>query len=252
MICDTLPLFWALSSVAPALRDALSLGNLYKSGLCHQRLGVSACVAFSLVLGLSACSAESKQGHSPDTPSPENSDLNDPFATYSFENSGSDSVDDSADLLQEDNNRIETHNVGDVIKSPSTDITVKKIESRKSIQVDYGPILTEKPGKILWLLEIKWKNNLNEAADSACFGPHDVYLRVYDINGVEMLEDDDSVHISGNDCSTGLMKGETGTWRTAFHGKKEDFGWVVFDDFNGEASYVTLDPDLELKQVTDE
>ena len=58
--------------------------------------------------------------------------------------------------------------------------------------------LSKKKGKKLWLLEIKWKNNLNEAARSACGGPRYVSLRVYDINGVEMLRDDDSTFISGN------------------------------------------------------
>lgn len=187
MICDTLPLFWALSSVAPALRDALSLGNLYKSGLFHQLLGVPALhaygplmkktgsvaafstfVAFSLVLDLSACSSESKQGHSPDTPAPENSatetsawndrffsvspenpasDFNDPFATYSFEDSATDSADDFADLAQEDDNRVETHNVGVVIKSPSANISVKKIESRKSIQGTYGRTIKKRKAR---------------------------------------------------------------------------------------------------------
>ncbi|MDK6274412.1 hypothetical protein QP116_01400 [Pseudoglutamicibacter cumminsii] len=132
------------------------------------------------------------KGTPPDTPAPENSatetsawndpffsvspenpasDFNDPFATYSFEDSATDSADDFADLAQEDDNRGETHNVGDVIKSPSANISVKKIESRKSIQGTYGRTIKKKKGKKLWLLEIKWKNNLNEAARSACGGP---------------------------------------------------------------------------------
>ncbi|WIK84180.1 hypothetical protein CJ193_008910 [Pseudoglutamicibacter albus] len=104
----------------------------------------------------------------PDTPAPENSatetsawndpffsvspenpasDFNDPFATYSFEDSATDSADDFADLGQEDDNRVETHNVGVVIKSPSANISVKKIESRKSIQGTYGRTIKKRKAR---------------------------------------------------------------------------------------------------------
>lgn len=175
--------------------------------------------------------------------------LDDPFFSPSPDSSGSEAPSESP--LEDEDNKVETHAVGELIKSESADFTVKKIEDLKTIQSTFGPALKAKPGKKLWLLKVRWKNNTKEAALGACFGPSNVQLRVYDIDGVEMLGDDESVHIKGNDCDTGLMKGETGTWLKAFHGTKADFGWAVFEDYKGENSYVTLDPDLQLERVTE-
>ncbi|VDG77229.1 Uncharacterised protein [Actinobaculum suis] len=93
-------------------------------------------------------------------------------------------------------------------------------------------------------------HNRNEAVTKECFGPDTFYLRVYDINGVEILRAENTGSIEGNNCRTGLMKGETGTWRTAFNGPDSEFGWAVFEDYEGEESIVTLDPNLELRRET--
>ena len=61
-----------------------------------------------------------------------------------------------------------------------------------------------------------------------------------------MLKVDQPGYIEGQNCSTGLMQGQTGRWQTAFRGLDEEFGWLVFDDYNGEEAIVVLDPDLEL------
>ena len=41
-MCHTTAILGTFECCSPALRGVLTLGNLYKSGLCHQRLGVSA------------------------------------------------------------------------------------------------------------------------------------------------------------------------------------------------------------------
>ncbi len=146
-------------------------------------------------------------------------------------------------------NLIETNAVGQLISLPSADITVRTIEERDEIPSSY-PEMTEdfvaQDGNRLWFFDIEWTNNTNEAVTKECHGPDMMNLRVYDINGVEMLMVDQPGMIEGQECTTGLMKGETGTWMTAFTGPDSDFGWAVFEDYAGDQAVVTLDPDLEL------
>ena len=79
-----------------------------------------------------------------------------------------------------------------------------------------------------------------------CHGPYSMRLSAFDLQGREMLMADQPGMIEGQECSTGLMQGQTGTWLSAFHSLDEEFGWLVFEDYNGEPAAVVLDPDLEL------
>ena len=75
-------------------------------------------------------------------------------------------------------------------------------------------------------------------------------LKAYDINGVEMMMVEQPGQIIGQNCSTGLLKGQTGTWLTGFRGLDADFGWAEFTDYAGGEAYVVLDPNIQLeKQV---
>ncbi|UFU01865.1 hypothetical protein LQF12_10085 [Ruania suaedae] len=71
-------------------------------------------------------------------------------------------------------------------------------------------------------------------------------LTAFDVEGREMLMVDQPGYIDGQECSTGLMQGQTGTWLSAFRGLDAELGWLIFDDYNGEAAVVVMDPETEL------
>ena len=144
---------------------------------------------------------------------------------------------------------LETYAVGELVQMPSADFTVRVIEQRDEIPSSYPDMTADfkaQEGRRLWFFDIEWTNNTNEAVTKECHGPDVFDLRVYDIDGVEMLMVDQPGMIEGQECTTGLMKGETGTWMTAFTGMDTDFGWAVFTDYAGGRAIVTLDPTLEL------
>lgn len=144
---------------------------------------------------------------------------------------------------------LETYAVGELVQMPSADFTVRVIEQRESIPSEFPdstPDFTAGEGKRLWFFDIEWTNNTDEAVEKECHGPYMFDLQVYDVNGVEMLMVDQPGMIEGQECTTGLMKGETGTWMSAFTGPDSDFGWAVFTDYAGDRAIITLDPDLEL------
>lgn len=146
---------------------------------------------------------------------------------------------------------IDSWNVGDLISMPSADITVKTLERRDSIdkssnfdddRYQYEP----RDGERLWYVDMEWTNNSAEAVSKECHGPNSVRVYAFDIDGNEMMMVDQPGYIADQECSTGLMTGQTGRWQTAFRSLDADFGWLVFDDFEGAMEFVTLDPDLEL------
>ncbi len=144
---------------------------------------------------------------------------------------------------------VETFNVGELIELPSANFTVRVIEERDEIPTTWAemtPDFIAQEGKRLWFFDIEWTNNTNEAVAKECHGPDMFSLSVYSIDGVEMLMVDQPGMIEGQECSTGLMKGETGTWMTAFTGPDADFGWAVFTDYAGGEAVVVLDPELVL------
>ena len=132
---------------------------------------------------------------------------------------------------------------------PSADFTVNVLEERDSVPTSYPesePDYVPAEGERLWYFEIEWTNNTLEAVGKECHGPDMFDLQVYDINGAEMLMVDQPGMIQGQNCSTGLRQGETGSWYTAFYGSSADFGWALFTDYAGEEAVITLDPELEL------
>lgn len=142
---------------------------------------------------------------------------------------------------------VETHQIGDLIESPTANITVNAIEQRDSISGPDGPVRPDE-GERLWYVDITWTNNLPEAVSKECHGPYSMDLQAFDIQGREMLMTDQPGFIEGQECSTGLMQGQTGTWLTAFHGLDADFGWLAFDDYNGEPIFVVRDPSVTLSR----
>lgn len=144
---------------------------------------------------------------------------------------------------------LETSGIGDLIQLPSADFTVRTIEDRDMIPSSYPsriPNFEPDEDERLWFLDIEWTNNTKEAVKKECHGPYAFDLRVYDVDGAEMLMVDQPGQIEGQECSSGLRQDETGTWYTAFYGSEADFGWAVFTDYAGGEAIVTLDPSLEL------
>lgn len=144
---------------------------------------------------------------------------------------------------------LETSAVGELVQLPSADFTVRTIEERDMIPSefpDFEPNFEPEEGERLWYFDIEWTNNTPDAVSKECHGPDMFDLRAYDIDGVEMLMVDQPGMIEGQECSSGLRQGETGTWYTAFYGGEAEFGWAEFTDYAGDEAIVTLDPTLEL------
>lgn len=142
----------------------------------------------------------------------------------------------------------EVHQVGDLIERPTADVVVEVLEERDVIEVSHSrePDYVPRDGERLWYVDITWTNNLPEVVSKECHGPYSMRLHAYDLQGREMMMVEQPGFITGQECSTGLMQGQTGRWQSAFHSLDEEFGWLVFDDYNGEEAVVVLDPELEL------
>lgn len=145
----------------------------------------------------------------------------------------------------------DTYQVGELIERPTADLIVNVLEERDAIPASSSFHYTSgqiEPGEEerLWYVDITWTNNLPEAVGKECHGPYAMQLRAFDLQGREMLMAEQPGMIEGQECSTGLLQGQTGRWQSAFHGLDEEFGWLVFEDYNGEPAVVVLDPDLEL------
>lgn len=146
---------------------------------------------------------------------------------------------------------IDTWSVGELISMPSADITVETLEQRDSIEKssnfdDGNYQYMPREGERLWYIDIEWTNNSSEVVSKECHGPYSVQIHAFDVNGNEMMMVDQPGTITGQECSTGLMTGQTGRWQTAFRSLDADFGWIAFDDYEGALEFVTLDPNLEL------
>lgn len=140
----------------------------------------------------------------------------------------------------------ELHRVGDLIERPTADLIIETLEERDVIATDHEADYEPREGERLWYVDITWTNNLPEVVSKECHGPYAMELHAFDLQGREMMMVEQPGYIEGQECGTGLMQGQTGRWQSAFHGLDEEFGWLVFDDFNGEEAVVVLDPDLEL------
>lgn len=141
---------------------------------------------------------------------------------------------------------LEVHQIGEKIESPTADLVVEVVEQRDSIPTSFDGPIEPNSGERLWYIDITWTNNLEQAVGKECHGPYEMRLHAFDLEGREMLMTDQPGMIEGQECTIGLMQGQTGRWQSAFHGLDEDFGWLVFDDYNGEPVLVVQDPDLEL------
>ncbi|KUG51434.1 hypothetical protein AVL62_08760 [Serinicoccus chungangensis] len=148
---------------------------------------------------------------------------------------------------------IEVHQIGEPAESPTADLVVNAIEDRDGIPMPNGlpdmpAVLEPEEGERLWYVDITWTNNLSESVAKECHGPYAMDLHAFDVEGREMLMVEQPGFIEGQNCQTGLMQGQTGTWLTAFHGLDAEFGWLAFDDYNGDPVFVVKNPDLELYQ----
>lgn len=144
---------------------------------------------------------------------------------------------------------VETFGVGETFDLPSATFVVNVLEQRDIVESsfpDFQPHFVPGEGERLWYFDITWTNNTSEAVSKECHGPNAVRLEVFDVNGNQMLMVDQPGQIVGQNCSTGLLSGQTGKWLTAFRGLDADFGWAVFSDYQGGEELVTVDPNLKL------
>ena len=114
------------------------------------------------------------------------------------------------------------------------EIVVNAAERRDQVESelpDYTPHLQPRNGGTLWLLSMNWTNLTNEAVSKVCWGPNSAGLQVFDTKDREMLMRDDSGSIVGNDCTNGLMTGQSGDWYQAFDGLPDSvIGYAVFTE----------------------
>lgn len=142
---------------------------------------------------------------------------------------------------------IETIGLGEEISTTAATITIDSVETVDSLPSQFVEILPE-DGQSLHLLTMNWTNTGTEAVQKVCFGPDTVDIRVYDQDDREMLFDTDSGHIEGNECSSGLMSGQTGLWLSAYQGLADSTPTyaVITDYLGGEDQYVALAEGVEL------
>jgi hypothetical protein len=141
--------------------------------------------------------------------------------------------------------------MGEVLEMENTDFTVVSAKESGPIKGEYGadgPRAGE--DGTLFLLEIEYTNKAKEAISKECWGPHWVEITVFDTQDREMLESNDSGHIPGNNCSTGILSGQSGHRYVAFEGPKDaEIGYAVFDDYTSQESMpIILNPDLTLQE----
>lgn len=123
--------------------------------------------------------------------------------------------------------------LGEAVTLPSASITVLSAEKADSIERAYDGPLTPTSDGTLWLLKMNWTNLSTQAVSKVCWGPYEVDMSVYDTQGREMLLDDGSGGISGNECSNGLMTGQSGDWYAAYQGLADSqIGYAVLADYN--------------------
>ena len=108
----------------------------------------------------------------------------------------------------------------------------------------YSGDLLPQPGGTLFLLSMTWTNLANEVVGKVCWGPYSADLKVYDTAGRELMLSDQSGHIDGNECSNGLMNGQSGDWYQAFYGLPDsELDYAVFRSYNDQSEVkVSLRP----------
>lgn len=124
--------------------------------------------------------------------------------------------------------------IGEPAVTPSATITVLSVEPVESIstEFDFEPPITPPEGGTSWLLKMNWTNLTNDAVQKVCWGPDMVKLHVYDTQDREMLLDDRSGMVPGNDCTNGLMTGQSGDWYAVFQGLGgAEIGYATIDDY---------------------
>lgn len=142
--------------------------------------------------------------------------------------------------------------LGEAMKFPSAVITLNAVEQVDSITSDTGTAtLRPDDGESLWLLSMEWTNTSSEAVSKVCHGPYAVQMEVYDTQDRQMLRDDESGFIPGNECSEGLLTGQSGEWFSAYLGLDDaDIGYVAF--YEGDTpEVVILDDSVELTYTED-
>lgn len=146
---------------------------------------------------------------------------------------------------------VEAPGIGEVLEMENTDFTVVSAETSGPIQGQYGgegPRAGE--DGTLFLLEIKYTNKSDKAISKECWGPHWVEITVFDTQDREMLESNDSGQIPGNNCSSGVVSGQSGHRYVAYEGPKDaEIGYAVFDDYTSyESMPIILNPDITLSE----
>lgn len=136
---------------------------------------------------------------------------------------------------------------GESVDLPSAAITIFSGERAESIERNYDDPLTPASGGTLWLLKMNWTNLSNEAVSKVCWGPYTVDVSLFDTQGREMLLDNGSGGIVGNECSTGLMTGQSGDWYAAYQGLADaEIGYAVLSDHRSEPVAVAFADGLTL------
>lgn len=139
--------------------------------------------------------------------------------------------------------------VGEPVEFPSASITINGAERQDIIEGEHGESLTPNDGGSLWLLSMNWTNLSNEAVEKVCWGPYTTALRVFDTQDREMLLDDRSGFIPGNECSNGLMTGQSGDWFQAYQGLADaEIGYATIQEgYSDDPIAVVLNPDVSLE-----
>ncbi|MBD5787142.1 hypothetical protein IF650_13220 [Cellulosimicrobium terreum] len=143
----------------------------------------------------------------------------------------------------------ETVPVGEPVEFPSASITINSAERKDIIEGEFGETIEPSDGGSLWLLSMDWTNLSNEAVEKVCWGPYTTTLRVFDTEDREMLLDDNSGFIPGNDCSNGLMTGQSGEWFQAFQGLADaEIGYATIQEgLSDDPIAVVLNDDVSLE-----
>lgn len=120
--------------------------------------------------------------------------------------------------------------IGEAVTFDDATIIVQVAETVTEIPTEsYTDNLYPTEGESLHLITMEWTNLSNEAVSKKCFGPYTVDMRVYDNQNREMLLSNDSGHIVGNDCSNGLLTGQSGPWIVAYQGLEgAELGYITF------------------------
>lgn len=139
--------------------------------------------------------------------------------------------------------------LGEVMEFPSASVTINSAERRDSITSDTGNItIAPGDGESLWVLSMEWTNLSDEAVSKVCHGPYTVEVEVYDTEDRQMLRSDESGHIPGNECSDGLLTGQSGEWFVAYTGLEDaEIGYVaVAEGYDERPQVVILDESVSL------